>query len=222
MDRSKSDLHSGAALVVDDHPLFRLGFVAAWRLARPREPLVEASDLESARQLLTSRTRLVVVDLLLPDGFGLELAATATRLRVPFVVLSTADAPAIVEAVRRSGAAGFFSKETDPQRILLEIDRILGDPSERSFPARTALPALTPREQDVLGGLLAGLGNREIAERLGLGTETVKSHTAMLFTRLGASDRFEAVRIARDLGYDLALPYLQNGRAGESTASSGG
>jgi len=203
------------ALVVDDHPLFRLGFVAAWRLARPREPVVEASDLVGARRLLTARTRLMVVDLLLPDGFGLDLAATAVRLGVPFVVLSTADAPAIVEAVRRSGAAGFFSKETDPHRILLEIDRILLDPTERSFPASPPLPALTPREQDVLGGLLAGLANREIAELLGLGSETVKSHTAMLFVRLGASDRFEAVRIARDLGYDLAMPYLKGGRTSE-------
>lgn len=212
MDRRETEVRDAPTLIVDDHPLFRLGFVAAWRLARPHEPIVEASDLDGARRLLTPRTRLVVVDLLLPDGLGLELAAHATRLRAPFVVLSTADAPAIVEAVRRSGASGFFSKETDPQRILLEIDRILGDPRQRSFPARTALPALTPRELDVLGGLLAGLGNREIAESLGLGTETVKSHTAMLFMRLGASDRFEAVRIARNLGYDLALPYLQDGR----------
>jgi len=215
MGRHEGDARDAPTLVVDDHPLFRLGFVAAWRLARPREPIVEASALESARRLLTPRTRLMVVDLLLPDGLGLELALTAVRLGVPFVVLSTLDAPAIVEAVRRSGAAGFFSKETDPQRILLEIDRILTDPSERSFPARSQLPALTPREHDVLGGLLAGLGNREIAELLGLGTETVKSHTAMLFARLGASDRFEAVRIARDLGYDLALPYLQAGRLGD-------
>ncbi|MFO8148911.1 MAG: response regulator transcription factor [Trueperaceae bacterium] len=214
MARREEDPRGAAALVVDDHPLFRLGFVAAWRLARPREPIVEASDLEGARRLLTPRTRLMVVDLLLPDGFGLDLAATAVRLGVPFVVLSTADASAIVEAVRRSGAAGFFSKETDPHRILLEIDRILCDPNERCFPARSPLPALTPRERDVLGGLLAGLGNREIAELLGLGTETVKSHTAMLFVRLGASDRFEAVRIARDLGYDLALPYLQEGHVG--------
>jgi DNA-binding NarL/FixJ family response regulator len=215
MDRRETELRDAPTLIVDDHPLFRLGFVAAWRLARPHEPIIEASDLDSARRLLTPRTRLVVVDLLLPDGLGIELAAKAVRLRAPFVVLSTADAPAIVEAVRRSGAAGFFSKETDPQRILLEIDRILGDPRQRSFPARTALPALTPRELDVLGGLLAGLGNREIAESLGLGTETVKSHTAMLFVRLGASDRFEAVRIARNLGYDLALPYLQDGRVNE-------
>ncbi len=214
MARHEGDFRSLPALVVDDHPLFRLGFVAAWRLARPREPIAEASDLESARRLLTRRTRLMIVDLLLPDGFGLDLGAAAMDLGVPFVVLSTADAPAIVEAVRRSGAAGFFSKETDPHHILLEIDRVLREPSERSFPATSAPLALTPREQDVLGGLLAGLGNREIAESLGLGTETVKSHAAMLFMRLGASDRFEAVRIARDLGYDLALPYLQDGRGG--------
>jgi CheY-like chemotaxis protein len=140
MDRREAESRDAPTLIVDDHPLFRLGFVAAWRLARPHEPIVEASDLDGARRLLTSRTRLVVVDLLLPDGLGLELAASAVRLGVPFVVLSTADAPAIVEAVRRSGAAGFFSKETDPQRILLEIDRILSDPRQRSFPARTALP----------------------------------------------------------------------------------
>jgi len=204
----------GPALLVDDHPLFRLGFVAAWRLARPREPIVEASDLASARRLLNAHTRLLIVDLLLPDGFGLDLAAAAVAGAVPYVVLSTADAPAIVEAARRGGARAFFSKEMDPHGILRQIDRILGDPTERCFPESPPLPALTPREQDVLGGLLAGLGNREIAEALGLGTETVKSHAAMLFVRLGASDRFEAVRIARDLGYDLALTYLQGGRPG--------
>jgi DNA-binding NarL/FixJ family response regulator len=205
---SRSSAVRSAAIVVDDHPLFRLGFVAAWRRARPSEPIEEAIDLASARRLIEERTRLVVLDLLLPDGFGLELAPFMTEHRVPFVVLSSVDGPAVVEAARRCGAAGLFSKELEPDLVLYEIDRLLHDPDARAFPEHATLPALSARERDVLAGLFAGRGNREIAADLGLGLETIKSHAASLFARLGATDRLEAVRVARELGYDLALPYL--------------
>jgi len=188
--------------------------VAAWRRARPSEPLEEAIDLASARRMVNDRTRLIVLDLLLPDGFGLELSPIATKHGVPLVVLSSVDAPAVVEAARDAGASGFFSKELEPDEVLYEIDRLLSDRNARTFPDHTALPALSARERDVLAGLFAGRGNRDIAVELGLGLETVKSHAASLFARLGATDRLEAVRVARELGYDLALPYLgESGRA---------
>jgi DNA-binding NarL/FixJ family response regulator len=198
----------GFALLVDDHPLFRVGFGVAWRRSRPREPLKTVADLATARGLVRPGLRLVVLDLLLPDGIGLDLASSLVHHGVPFVMLSTADAPAIVEAARRCGAAAFLSKELDPDLILQEIDRVLRDPTTGAFPAHADLPHLSSRERDVLAGLLAGHANREIAAQLGVGVETVKTHVTSLLVELGVADRFEAVRAARDLGLDIALPYL--------------
>lgn len=200
--------HEGATLLVDDHPLFRLGFASAWRRTRPHDRLLEAANLATARDLIERPLRLVVLDVLLPDGVGFDLAPELVHRGVPFVILSTADAPAILAAARRCGASAFFPKEWDPDHILVEIDRVLRDPSARVFPPRAAIPGLRPRERDVLLGLLAGLGNREIASRLGVGIETVKTHVASVLAAFGATDRIEAVRIAREFGFDLALPYL--------------
>lgn len=198
----------GDALLVDDHPLFRVGFAAAWSRERPRERLMQVASLQEARSAIRSSMCLVVLDLMLPDGLGFEFLPLAHAHAVPVVFLSTADAPAIVHTARRLGAVGYLSKELDPTVILVELDRLLKDPRARAFPEEQAVPSLTARERDVLRGLLVGKGNREIAEVLGVGPETVKTHVASLLARLGAADRFDATHIARHLGLDLVLPYL--------------
>jgi DNA-binding NarL/FixJ family response regulator len=198
----------GETLLVDDHPLFRLGFAAAWRRERPQDRLAEAVSLGEAKGLMRSSLRLVVLDLMLPDGLGFDLLPIARLHSVPVVFLSTVDAPAVVSTARRLGAVGYLSKELDPRIILLELERLFGDRRARVFPEHRAVPSLTVRERDVLRGLLAGQGNREIADALGVGAETVKTHVASLLTRLGAIDRFDATHIARHLGLDVVLPYL--------------
>jgi LuxR family maltose regulon positive regulatory protein len=83
------------------------------------------------------------------------------------------------------------------------VDKLLaafGADLEHPAPAQAALPEpLTPREEEVLGLMAAGLTNREIAEQLVVSPETVKKHTSNIYGKLGVSKRTEAVARAREL-----------------------
>jgi DNA-binding NarL/FixJ family response regulator len=198
-------------LVVDDHPLFRSGFVAAWRRQRSNDLVLEAGSFADAVQHLGQRAiDILVADLGLPDRSGLELcrwvreAAPATTT----VVLTTHDAPAIIAASRGSGARGFFGKDLAIQDLIREIDRLMASSTAVSFPSTAAVPFLTTRERQVLGYLMKGETNPAIATALGVSGETVKSHVGAIFHRLGATNRFHAVELARAMGFDIALPHL--------------
>ena len=197
-------------LVVDDHPLFRQGFAAAWRRERAGDHVLEARNLSDAMAVLAQHhVDLAVVDLILPDGNGLELCRyAADHGGVRAVMLSTYDAAAVVHAARRCGAAGFFPKDTDVHVLLTDVIRILQDEVAARFPDVPTLPPLTRRELRVLGELLDGASNPEIADRLSVSVETVKTHVTSVMDKLGVNDRYAAASAARAWGFDIALPYL--------------
>ena len=203
-------LASLSVLVVDDHPLFRQGFVGAWRRERQADRVLEAGGIEDAIDMLNRQhVDLAVVDVILPDGVGLELCRVAAeRGGVSVVILSTYDAAAVVHAARACGAVAFFPKDTDVNVLLSDVTRIMRGELRERFPAVPALPPLTPRERRVLGSLLDGATNPEIAEHFGVSVETAKTHVGSVMMKLGVSDRFAAAAVARSWGYDIALPYL--------------
>jgi len=199
-------------LVVDDHPLFRAGIVAAWRRWRDQDRVSEADSLRTGvRNAEAAKPDVALIDLKLPDGCGLELCRRLVAASCPLVVLlTTYDGVAIVEASRRVGARGFFSKELPAADLFLEIDRLLHHATATSFPNVSSLPLLTSRETEVLHWLLQGQSNPEIAGNLNVGIETVKTHVSSVLSRLGARDRFEATEIARGFGFDIAIPHLRD------------
>ena len=201
-------------LVVDDHPLFRAGFVASWRSQRPADRILEAGSYGEATARLVARSvDLVVADLGLPDRHGLDLCqwVRGSSPESLVVVLSTHDAPAVVQAARSVGARGFFSKELPVITLIRDIEQLMASRQSVFFPSSQALPALTGRERDVLWLLMQGASNPAIATELGVSAETVKTHVGSIFGHLGASNRFHAVEVARALGFDVALPYLGDG-----------
>ena len=157
-----------------------------------------------------TRLDAAIVDVGLPDGWGLSLVHELVARNCVTVVLTMFDKPAVTVAARHLGARAVFSKDMDPEDILRGIDRLLLTPGSSQFPD-VALPNLTQRELEVLGGIMDGLGNREIAEHLGVGTETVKTHVSNAIDRIGATGRAGAARLARELGFDIALPFLGEG-----------
>ena len=206
-------------LLVDDHPLFRDGVVAALAGTDDLEVVGEADDIRSA---LESAERLepdlVVMDLQLPDGSGVDAARAilASRPAVHVLVMTMSDEDEAVVAAMRAGARGYVVKGSGRADLLHALRTVaaggavfsptvaarLGSyfGSLAALPGRDAFPQLTERERDVLDQLARGHDNRRIARELFLSEKTVRNHVSAVFAKLEVGDRAEAIVRARNAG----------------------
>lgn len=149
----------------------------------------------------------VLLDVRLPGMGGLEVQAALAQLgaRLAVVVLTGyADVPISVAAMR-AGAADFIEKPYQPDRLIAAIDQALGGAAQApvSRPRAQAgrlVDSLSPRQRQVLAGLVAGHSNKAIARDLDLSPRTVEMHRADMMERLGVESLSEALRIAYDAG----------------------
>jgi DNA-binding NarL/FixJ family response regulator len=201
-------------LIADDHPLVRDALARTVAQLRPQaQPLHAASHDEALACLAAEQPPLALVDLHMPGMDGtlalrrLRAASPTTRL----LVVSGDDDPAVMRAALAAGAAGFVPKSEPPERLEQALALVLAGgtwlPSQAladfragATPPRADPGALTPRQTDVLHGLMRGLPNKLIARELGLTEGTVKIHIAAILRALQAKNRTEAVVVARDLG----------------------
>lgn len=188
--------------VVDDHPVVLDGLAAALG----RQPGVEvawsAGSVGEARdRLAEARCDVVLVDVRLPDGSGLDL------VRPPgdgpaFVVLSSFDRPQYARSAYARGAAGFLLKTAPMEDVVaaLGIAAAGGSafpPAQRA--ALAAAPDLSARELSIVRLVAEGWSNDEVASRLGVSTKTVEVYLSRLYARWGLSTRTElALRAERD------------------------
>ena len=188
-------------LVVDDHPLFRMGLVMALR----SEGFEVVGEAENGRQAVErcrhGEVDVVLLDVRMPelDGVAACRAITAEPGAPLAVMLTTFDEPAVIQAARQAGATAYLSKETEPRELARVLRSVLADP-ERDWMPKVSLPDLTPREGEVLRWLAQGLSNKAIAARLGLSPDTVKDHLENVYRKLEVRDRVSALRRATELG----------------------
>lgn len=188
-------------LLVDDHPLFRDGFLQMARALRPQWTLHLSDSAAHALALFASLALdLIVVDVGLPgdDGFALVKAILSQSKGLPLIFISGRDDAAVRLRARSSGARSFIAKTNPPEMIASAIDAVLAGVT--SFETLAELPALTPRQTDVLMLLADGHGNKEIRHRLNIAERTVRLHLTDLFQILGVSSRMQAIMRARELG----------------------
>lgn len=188
-------------LIVDDHPLFRMGLA----LALTREGFEVVGEAENGRQAV-ERCRhgaidVVLLDVRMPDMDGIEACRQVVAGGgAPLVVmLTTFEEPAVVQAARDAGATAYLSKETEPRELARLLRAILADPA-RDWMPKVALPALTPREAQVLALLAEGMSNKAMAAALGISPETVKDYLENVFRKLEVRDRVSALRRATEMG----------------------
>ena len=187
-------------LIVDDHPLFRMGLSLA--LAAEGFTVVsEAADGEQAVEAAGGEVELVLLDIRMPGMDGIEACKLITsRPHPPVVVmLTTHDEPGVIVAARQAGATAFLSKETAPKELARLLRRILDEP-DRDWLPHVSLPSLTPREEETLALLSMGHSNKAIAKEMGLSPDTVKDHLERVFAKLEVRDRLAAVTRAVELG----------------------
>jgi len=189
--------------VVDDDPAIRdsLSF------------LLETADIpartyESAAALLARADRLeagcILTDVRMPEMNGLEMVRRLAELRIrhPVIVMTGhADVPLAIEAMR-AGVRDFIEKPFDDEALLASIRSALAVGAEaieqegQGSELRTRLDSLSPRERQVLDGLVAGQANKVIAYDLGLSPRTVEVYRANVMTKMQARSLSELVRMS--------------------------
>ncbi|MFF8616750.1 MULTISPECIES: response regulator [unclassified Streptomyces] len=207
-------------LLVDDEPLVRAGLRAVLDAQPDIEVVGEAGDGAAVIPLLRRlNPDVVAMDVRMPLMDGIEATRVVLRT-VPdppkILVVTTFENDEYVYEALRAGADGFLLKRSRPAEIVHAV-RLVAEGESLLFPAavrqlaaeygtskaRAVMDraALTDRESAVLRLMARGLSNAEIAAKLVVGVETVKTHVSAVLTKLGARDRTQAVIAAYESGF---------------------
>ncbi|MFI6060106.1 response regulator [Streptomyces sp. NPDC051286] len=207
-------------LLVDDEPLVRAGLRAVLEAQPDIEVVGEAADGAAVIPLLRRlRPDVVAMDVRMPLMDGIEATRVVLRT-VPdppkILVVTTFENDEYVYEALRAGANGFLLKRARPSEIVHAV-RLVAEGESLLFPAavrqlaaeygtsraKAAMKraALTEREEAVLRLMARGLSNAEIAAKLVVGVETVKTHVSAVLAKLGARDRTQAVIAAYESGF---------------------
>ncbi len=201
-----------SVLLVDDHELIRQGLRRAFERDGDFEVAGEAGTLSDARRLLTLMAPdVVILDVRLPDGNGLEACrkVRADNPEIGIVILTMyAGDDQLFEALE-AGASAFVPKNAPSEDVVAAARHAASSP--RSFTANDlneamkrrlspSGPQLSPREREVLGLLADGLGVAQISRQLYISESTTKTHISKLYEKLGAGNRAQALMTALKLG----------------------
>jgi DNA-binding NarL/FixJ family response regulator len=213
------------ALVVDDQQAVRAGLAALLETQDDITVVATAADGEEAvRESDRHRPDVVLMDIRMPvlDGIAATRSICTAAEGPRVLVLTTFDLDEYVYDALQAGASGFLLKDTPPENLFDAVRvvaageallapvvtrRLIAEFARLRPPQRTRpqdLDALTRRELEILSLIATGLSNHEIADRLVLSNETVKTHVSHVLRKLGLRDRAQAVVAAYETG--LVVP----------------
>jgi DNA-binding NarL/FixJ family response regulator len=219
MESSREPRQAGRRIrvvVVDDHPIVRLGLRTLLNRAEDMELVGEAENGQQAVDLITEKAPdVVLLDLRMPVMDGQETLQALQRIALrPRVIVLTAseDKNEWVQAMKL-GCSGIVTKHTQPELILKSIRKVFegeiwldshttaavmrqfASPREAMetgspFDQRERSP-LSAREREIVALVAQGYKNREMAEKMFISEQTVKNHLHNIFDKLGVTDRLE-------------------------------
>jgi len=199
-------------LLVDDHPVVRLGLRALFDQEDDLTVVGEAGTPEEAVAAVRAlRPDLVLMDLQLGragNGADVTQAIRSGPDAPPVLILTNYDTDGDIIRSIEAGASGYLLKGAPPDELLLAVRSAAAGESALAPPIasrllerlRTPQTSLSPREIEVLERVAAGRSNGEIARELVITEQTVKSHLVHIYTKLGVSSRTAAVSLARERG----------------------
>jgi DNA-binding NarL/FixJ family response regulator len=206
-------------LIADDHPLFRKGMRTLLESMPDIEVAGEAtSGAEAVEKGLVLKPDLILMDLQMPEGGGLEATRriTASNPQIHILVVTLFEDDDSVFAALRAGARGYILKDADEEEMMRAI-RAIGKGEAIFSPAiatrlmdyfagtqKTAepeiFPELTDREREILQLIARGKSNAAIAEQLTISLKTVRNHVSNIYNKLQVADRAQAAIRAREAG----------------------
>jgi DNA-binding NarL/FixJ family response regulator len=196
-------------LIVDDHPIMRVGIAAIIQATPDMEVVAQAGSGEEAIEHYEKHLPdIVLIDLRLPGMSGVDVIRTV-RLQhsdARFVVLTTYEGDEDIHRALEAGARSYIVKGMPHSTLINALRRVytggrfLPTPVTRALSSRVPDSELSARELEVLLLIMKGKSNREIASELGITESTVKCHVSVILMRLNVNDRTQAVVTALQRG----------------------
>jgi len=199
------------AIVIDDHPLFARG-IAAFLESHCNFGVVKAvSNIDDLWNYIdpANPPQMFVLDFWLPDGASLTLLSQLKSKYpdIPILVVSADDDIAVQKKVKLAGAHGFINKQEATHVFIKAVASLskggtwfidtIQQINHANQPKELAITAeelgLTIRQGQILAMIIQGLPNKRIAQVLSLSEQTVKEHVSGILSRLGVSNRIEAI-----------------------------
>jgi DNA-binding NarL/FixJ family response regulator len=199
-------------LLVDDHDLIRQGLSRAFERQDDFDVVGQAVTVaDGERQARDLRPDVVVTDVRLPDGSGLDLVRRlrSSQPTLGIVVLTMYADDSQMFAALESGASAFVPKDALSDEVVAAARHAATSPASFTAPDLAGAmrrrmeprgPKLSRRESEVLGLLGEGLGVAQIARRLFISLSTAKTHVANIYDKLGATNRAQAIMAAVHAG----------------------
>lgn len=199
-------------VIADDHPIFRDGLKRLLETEPDFTVVGEATDgVEAVRLAQSLVPDVLLLDLAMPRMGGIDSLCAMRGLGTHVIVLTAAITEAGTLRALQLGARGVILKEAATRYLLDGIRRVvagryvLGDKAVDDIAAAVSRVEddrearrfnLTHREREIVDAIVAGRSNKEIADRLGISTQTVKHHLTSIFDKTGVSSRLELAMFA--------------------------
>ena len=192
-------------LIADDHAVVRLGLVSLLESEADMLVVGQAKDGEEA-VILTRQLKpdVVIMDLMMPkkDGAAATDEITRETPEAKVIILTSYGAADDVAHALEAGASGAIMKTAEDETLVSALrrivagERIISPEIKKLLVENPPIPALTPRQQEILASITRGLTNKDIATELGIRHDGVDRHVNAILKKIGAANRAEAVAIA--------------------------